>query len=498
MSGPIIENGMIHHRRKVSDNPILDKIYAEKNWIEVHDNQIFVQLDAPEYTLPVIEARHPLVLIINGRRVEGPQAVNNNDIIEWKVEDEQLFHILVSEDRRNAFLIVRQTEISHHLLKNTEPSPYVNLELDPAAGDIIKRLELSDVTEELEKLSISQNLDIGSIYQELQEPTFKPILIAHERHPLQSETIPRKIKPLEGIVAITKYLDISTAYIVTGDVNSTTGNIVFSGDVMVYGDVTENMVIESLGNIYVVGWVYNAALTAAGSIIVKGNVIKSKLYAGYVGVMFNRIYEKSQTLAVQLEQLIGTSEGDYRGIPDLVSRLLFFMKSLPDQDKKARQCLMNKLEQLIALSHIPQQITEDRLLSLINDLKEISGKIGRLKESNVKIDIEQSHLSTLKSHGDILIRKEGVLQSDLYAASNIVFHQEDSVCRGSRLEAEGTISAAIVSGISGKMSQLKSQNKIMVRKMVSGRLSVANFCVDLSDVIENQIIGKEWIMKHLR
>jgi hypothetical protein len=41
-----------------------------------------------------------------------------------------------------------------------------------------------------------------------------------------------------------------------------TGNIVFAGDVIIYGDVMDKMIIESPGNIYVSGSVFNSTFNS--------------------------------------------------------------------------------------------------------------------------------------------------------------------------------------------------------------------------------------------
>jgi uncharacterized protein (DUF342 family) len=189
-----------------------------------------------------------------------------------------------------------------------------------------------------------------------------------------------------------KYFEINTAYIVPGNVDLQTGNIVFAGDVIVYGDVMDNLIIKSLGNIYVGGSVFNSTLTASGSIAVKGNVLGSNLY---------------------------------------------------------------------------------------------SGNFGMDQESQVQININQGQNSTLKSNGDILIRKEGVIHCDLYSAGNIVFSLDNSVCRGSRLEAGDTISAMYVGGITGVRTSLKAAKKIIVKKMFEGRVIVGRQSMDIFESVED-------------
>lgn len=50
----------------------------------------------------------------------------------------------------------------------------------------------------------------------------------------------------------------------------------------------------------VTGNVYSSTITATGSISTGGTVINSKLYSGYFGVMFNRIYNTSKLLLEEL------------------------------------------------------------------------------------------------------------------------------------------------------------------------------------------------------
>jgi hypothetical protein len=68
------------------------------------------------------------------------------------------------------------------------------------------------------------------------------------------------------------------------------------------------MIIESLGNVYVAGSVFNATITATGRIAVKGNVIGSNLYSRYFGMLYNRIYNSSKQLIEILEKMMESSK----------------------------------------------------------------------------------------------------------------------------------------------------------------------------------------------
>ena len=64
-------------------------------------------------------------------------------------------------------------------------------------------------------------------------------------------------------------MEISSYFLIRGDLDMTTGNIRVGGDVEITGDVEPNMVIEAAGNIIVGGHVSTASLSAGGDILLK-------------------------------------------------------------------------------------------------------------------------------------------------------------------------------------------------------------------------------------
>lgn len=316
-----------------------------------------------------------------------------------------------------------------------------------------------------------------------------------------------------------KYFDINTAFVVPGNVDLHTGNIVFAGDVIVYGDVMDNMVIESLGNIYVAGSVFNSTLTATGSIAVKGNIIGSNLYSGYFGMLFNRLYNGSKQLLNFLEKiaesvkllmheiskkklqvnygqvLLLVIENKYQQVWDVVKELLAVVSNLLAYNKGAMQQLKNYLELFLLPTKIVEVMSASRIEDFIRVLKEAYMRVALSQESEVRINISQAQNSTLKSNGDILIRKEGVIQCDLYSTGNIIFYLDNSVCRGSKLEAGDTISAMYVGGITGVGTILKAAKKVMVKKMFEGRVTVDRYSTDIFEPVEEMTFDRTSITR---
>ncbi|MEX2415165.1 MAG: FapA family protein [Paenibacillaceae bacterium] len=309
-----------------------------------------------------------------------------------------------------------------------------------------------------------------------------------------------------------KYFDINDSYIVPGNVDLYTGNIVFAGDVIVHGDVMDKMIIESLGNIYISGSVFNSTLTATGSIAVKGNVIGSNLYSGYFGMLYNRLYNSSKQLTDILEKMMQSTnqllnelskkntqvrygqvlvlltESKYQQVGDVAKELLGVISSINNKD--ALMQLKYYVELFLQPAKMVEIMTAPRMEDFLRILKESFMRVALSQETNVEININQGQKSLFKSNGDILIRKEGVIQCDLYSARNIIFFLDNSVCRGSKLEAGDTISAMYVGGITGVGTSLKAAKKVMVKKMFEGRVIVDRYSTDIFEPVEEMTFDR--------
>jgi hypothetical protein len=314
-----------------------------------------------------------------------------------------------------------------------------------------------------------------------------------------------------------KFVQISTAYVITGNVDMGTGHIVFSGDVVVYGDVTENMIIESLGNVYVQGNVFGATITATGSIIIKGNIMNSQLYSGYFGVIYNRLFNTNSQLLTQIRSLTEAArtlmariserkqqvnpgriillllESKFTDIPKTIKEILTVIANIQNLKRESLMDLKDKLEWFLHPLKLVDIDSLDVFIYIQKLLEETNQSISRMQEISSKINIQQCHLSFLKSNGDILIRREGVLNSDLYSKNNIVFYEDRSVCRGSRLEAGNIISAMNVGGQSCSGIYLKAGKKIVVKNIHSGRVCIGKYCRDIFESLADTTFDEKFM-----
>ncbi len=314
-----------------------------------------------------------------------------------------------------------------------------------------------------------------------------------------------------------RQIDISNAFIVDGNVDLRTGNIVFAGDVIINGDVNEHMIIESLGNVYVHGNIYNATITATGSISIDGTIIGGKIYSGYFGVMFNRMYAVSKQLSQEIRQLDMAAyklaeevtarqqtvrysqmimlliERKFRNVPELARELLQVFSSIQHVESRDSEQLKGLLHHFLHSTTILEQLNEEKLSSTRSLLEGLYASVSSMQEIEVNVELARCQSSEIKSNGDIMITREGVVQSDLYSAGSIAFLLENSVCRGSRLQAEDRIIASMVGSDANSRCVLQAKQHVYVRKLYNGYIVVGDYRHHVFETIENQLFDAEYM-----
>lgn len=88
-----------------------------------------------------------------------------------------------------------------------------------------------------------------------------------------------------------------------GDVDVSTGNIRFDGDVEIFGSVAEGMKVEAGGSVVVRGHVNHARVEAGRGVVVEGNVVGGQVRAGGPGALYDRVLDLLRHLEEDLEQL---------------------------------------------------------------------------------------------------------------------------------------------------------------------------------------------------
>lgn len=298
-----------------------------------------------------------------------------------------------------------------------------------------------------------------------------------------------------------KHIDILETFVVHGDVCMKTGNIYFSGDVIVKGDVKDNMSVECSGSIYVYGNVYHARLTATQHIYVFGTVINSKVIAGQLSVFYSSTYKLSQDISISIQKLLlalkqlETSlqekgipfefghilctliETKFNRLPKNINEFYTIIEDMPTKipiTVKFR-IILNTLSKLKDYHSIRSIKSENELNSILFSVKELIMEMESMVAENSQVQISSANMSTIKTNGDILVKKEGVIHSNLFAGANITFDQLDSVIRGGKIEALKSIRAGIVGTQLGDPPELYAGELISIGKLFQGVVKFPNY-----------------------
>jgi len=87
------------------------------------------------------------------------------------------------------------------------------------------------------------------------------------------------------------------------DVNLSTGNLEFNGDLRINNDIAENMAVFATGNIDIGGSVYGAKVVSLGNLTVSKNVISSFVTAGGMSDYLEALKEKLYKINKRMTEL---------------------------------------------------------------------------------------------------------------------------------------------------------------------------------------------------
>lgn len=227
-----------------------------------------------------------------------------------------------------------------------------------------------------------------------------------------------------------------------GNVDLISGNIRFMGDVEVFGEVDEKMVVEAEGDIMIHKSINFSTLTAKGTITTFGNVIGSEISAGKNNMLItelghllgiiNQTIEKLIALVKQLTLSPAFKSNDLSrvGLQPLVKILLEKkFKSFPPLVKKYVENVRGGEDYLdddvwrdvaVSLSQLFLSLTNEvtsleRIEQLSKKIKELNELSKTPVEPNSYITIPNVQNSSLYCSGNILIVGQGCINTKIHA-----------------------------------------------------------------------------------
>ncbi len=280
---------------------------------------------------------------------------------------------------------------------------------------------------------------------------------------------------------------IKVANLIThnGDVNLESGNVRFNGDIRIYGNITENMLVEARGDLFVNGNAYGAVVKAGGKIQFTRNVVKCQVEGGLHFALLKKIIQQISIL-----------EKEYAGFLNAVKKVVASLS------EKGRELDVASLQRIIAAvsQKIPSSMKESltKIESTLKDnddrqfasLKKtigllqnvFSGKIDDIDSPLIlnelgsslrtfltevedllkeipPLNVSYVQNSLLKHIGDIEITGAGSYYSFLQSGGRVNIH---GVCRGGSIEAQGDVKVKEFCFISTESGSSASQVRIRV------------------------------------
>ncbi len=286
-----------------------------------------------------------------------------------------------------------------------------------------------------------------------------------------------------------------------GNVDLSSGNIRFMGDVEIFGEVDERMVVEAEGDIMVHKSVNFSTITASGAITTFGNVIGSEMSAGKNNLLvtelghllgnINQNIEKIISLVKQLTMSPAFKSSDFSraGLQPLIRILLEKkLKNFPPLIRKYVEIVRRGERYLdddvwkeisVSLSQLFLSLTNE--VTSLERIEQLSRKIKQLHEisklqvePNSYITIPSAQNSSLYSSGNILILGQGCINTKIHAGGTL---KVNGILRGGEVYGRLGVELNEVGSGSGTPTTISvpsDQTIVMKRAMEAVTINIGN------------------------
>ena len=256
-------------------------------------------------------------------------------------------------------------------------------------------------------------------------------------------------------------LEVYPLLVADRGVNLASGNIKFSGDVLVRGNVDETMSVCAGGNIEVAGNCTHASLTAGSQIVVRQNIIGGTVLAGGVGVVHMRCQNWWEELANGLEACASAltqieehpelgSAAARQGWGRVLSKLLDTkfshlparLRDLMAAYREVSGIVTAEIDGVLALLRENLSRRGALQISSVGQVWGLAKQVRRLVDSLTGLSggglsLSASYIqgARVEASGDIIVRGKGCYQSYLYAGYCVRVDGRPGIVRGGVVQA---------------------------------------------------------------
>ena len=308
-------------------------------------------------------------------------------------------------------------------------------------------------------------------------------------------------------------INVIPTLVINRDLDISTGNVHFDGDIVIKGNIAENLKVSAGGDITVLGNIYHANVYTKGNIKVYGNIINSKVSAGLNMIIYLCITPKLKQileLAKEFENVVEASEisknnvNNHDNVKNIRIKLLQLVISKKDILKRLTKDIEDLLkfsshnndEEISSLVNILEKIKKvltginaecienpEKIEMLFTEINAYINKINDLYANKANIVFGYAQNSLIQSNGNITITGRGCYHTNLIAKNAIFFKKQTSIMRGGLLIAGNRIKLGVVgapSGISTYCKVLHRNGKIDAAFCYSN--TVINVCGNVKTI----------------
>jgi len=285
------------------------------------------------------------------------------------------------------------------------------------------------------------------------------------------------------------FLDVDPVLHVKGDVDISTGNVRFKGDVFIYGNVLEGMTVQASGKVRIKGMVYQARVAALEEVAVTGHVTGSVLVAG-----------GSESFMEELRACLDQLESDLKGILAVMPELCRHPRAKEVKAGQLVQVLVDRkyprfpgliadMARLVSQNSfaLPRESVEaleevenglgglglvkiescETVAGFLEKIKGVRQAIGRMAQSKAHIAVGYATNSRLEATGDVRVEGKGCINAVIRAGGNVVVK---GVFRGGEVVAKGDVILNEAGSELGVRTLIAAGNgrKIYIKKAFGG------------------------------
>lgn len=266
---------------------------------------------------------------------------------------------------------------------------------------------------------------------------------------------------------------VSSLYEVKSNVDLSTGNIKFNGDVVVFGNVLEGMKVEGVRGVEIYKSIAKTEIKSNGNIKIGGNVILSTVSTGGENTFNIRVKEMLEEISQRLNQLIKDCyQLDNENVIGRKTRPGEIVKVLIEKKYKDLPILLRKFEQVYVSSpDYNENLLSEIKLNLLgfgplniqkySKLEQLNNMILEENTMMSMLEIQESDIyitycqdSVISATGNVYVTGKGSYISNISSNKGIYFKGIKSVLRGGVVKAKEIIECNFIGSEAGVKTEI--------------------------------------------